>query len=134
MKMNLMILNGIYAIYKFKAVTALPSWIRSSDFYSITETRDELSVVAIQNDLVIKDVLINRDWRIIKIEGPLDFSLVGIIADISAVFKKQQIPIFAISTYDTDYVLVKQNYLNAGIQALIESGYIVSPENKKAPY
>jgi hypothetical protein len=132
--MNLMILDGIYAIYKYKVETPLPRWIRSSDLYSITKTRDELSVVAIQNDRMLKDVFINRDWRIIKIEGPLDFSLVGIIADISAVFKKRQIPIFTLSTYDTDYVLVKQNDLYAGIQALKESGYNVLQENKKAPY
>ena len=132
--MNLMILDGIYAIYKYKVETPLPRWIRSSDLYSITKTRDELSVVAIQNDRMLKDVFINRDWRIIKIEGPLDFSLVGIIADISAVFKKRQISIFTLSTYDTDYVLVKQNDLNAGIQALKESGYNVLQENKKAPY
>lgn len=134
MNMNLMILDGIYAIYKYKVETPLPRWIRSSDLYSITKTRDELSVVAIQNDRMLKDVFINRDWRIIKIEGPLDFSLVGIIADISAVFKKRQIPIFTLSTYDTDYVLVKQNDLYAGIQALKESGYNVLQENKKAPY
>ena len=107
--------------------------IYSSDFYSITKTRDELSVVAIQTDINSGDFVCNKDWRIIKIEGPLDFSLVGIIADISEVFKKLNIPIFTLSTYDTDYFLVKQVDLNTGIQELGKKGNTISVEIKKAP-
>ena len=125
--MNLSILNDKYSIYKFKSESALPAWIYSSEFYSITKTRDEVSVVAIQTDLTSEDIICkNNDWRMIKIEGPLDFSIVGIIADLSAIFKKKNISIFTLSTYDTDYILLKQKDLDTGIQMLIENGHNIS--------
>ena len=92
--MNLKILSDKYSIYKFKSESALPAWIYSSEFYSITKTRDEVSVVAIQTDLASEEIICySNDWRIIKIEGPLDFSIVGIIADFSAILKKKNISI-----------------------------------------
>ena len=107
----------------------MPEWIYSSEFYSVTKTKDEISVVTSQTDSNPVNCLSNRDWRIIKIEGPLDFSLVGIIADLSAILKKKDISIFTISTFDTDYILVKQKNLSDGIKTLIENGYIISDEN-----
>jgi len=130
--MHLILLNNKYSIYKFKNECVLPSWIYSSDFYSITRTRDEISVVASETDLVSDNIICNKDWRIIKVEGPLDFSLVGIIAELSSVFKKKNISIFTISTYDTDYILVKQKDINTGIQALTEHGHTISLEIIKA--
>ena len=125
--MNLKILSDKYSIYKFRSESALPAWIYSSEFYSITKTRDEVSVVAIQTDLTSEDIICkNNDWRMIKIEGPLDFSIVGIIADLSAIFKKKNISIFILSTYDTDYILLKQKDLDTGIQMLIENGHNIS--------
>jgi len=83
-------------------------------------------------DFQSDDCLCNKDWRIIKVEGPLDFSMVGVIADLSSIFKKKNILIFTISTYDTDYILVKQKDLTAGIQALTENGHMISVEKSKA--
>jgi hypothetical protein len=130
--MNFEVLECDYAIYRFGISSLLPDWIYSSGFYSITKTKDEISVVATQNDLISSDIVCNKDWRIIKIEGPLDFSLVGIIAEISAIFKKKNISIFTISTYDTDYFLIKQKDLDFGIKALIENDHKVSIQKTKA--
>ena len=130
--MNFEVLESNYAIYRFGNESSLPDWIYSSDFYSITKTKDEISVVAAQNDLIFIDIECNKDWRIIKIEGPLDFSLVGIIADISAIFKSVKISIFTLSTYNTDYFLIKQKDLDTGIQSLIENDHKVTIEKKKA--
>ena len=127
--MNLNILEETYSIYRFNIGSVLPEWIYSSEFYSVTKTKDEISVVTSQTDSNPANCLSNRDWRIIKIEGPLDFSLVGIIADLSAILKKKNISIFTISTFDTDYIFVKQKDLSDGIKALIENGYIISDEN-----
>jgi hypothetical protein len=124
--MNLIELKHKYSIYKFRNESALPDWIYSSAFYSITKTPDEVSVVALQVEPAPKDILCNRDWRILKIAGPLDFSLTGIIADISSTLKDINIPIFTISTYDTDYVLVKENDLGKAIKALKEDGHYIS--------
>ena len=124
--MNLSLLPGIYSIYKFKAGSSLPEWIYSSGFYSITKTKDEISVVAVQRSSVSEAVNCSKDWRILKIEGPLDLSLIGIIAGICAILKDKKIPVFIISTYNTDYIMIIQDDLNKGIEALKEKEYNVS--------
>jgi uncharacterized protein len=116
--MNLTVLEKIYSIYRFDVNSILPEWIYLSDFYSITRTTDELSVVAESIDQISENIPCSKDWRILKIDGPLDFSLVGIIAGISAILKDAKIPIFTISTYDTDYILLKQKDLETGVKAL----------------
>jgi hypothetical protein len=130
MALNLIVLGKKYSIYKFLNQTVLPSWIYASDFYSITGTKDELSVVAAQNDNITDNIKCNKNWRILKISGPLDFSLVGIIADITCILKEKNIPVFVLSTFDTDYVLIKQKNLNNGIEALRNKGYTVSKEKQ----
>jgi hypothetical protein len=117
-----------YSIIKFRIDSVLPDWIYSSDFYSITKTKEELSVIAIQTDFISEDILCSRDWRILKIAEPLDLSLIGIIAEVSEIFKEKKISIFTISTYDTDYILVKQKDLSIGIKALREKRHIISIE------
>lgn len=126
MSLNISVLFDLYSIYRFPAESVLPDWIYTSKFYSITRTEDEISVVANQVDRVIPDLICNRDWRILKIEGQLDFSLVGIIADLSTILKSKKIPVFVISTYDTDYFLIKHADLNKGIEALEEEGHKIS--------
>ncbi len=124
--MNLLVLNKTYAIYKFDSKSDLPGWIFSSDFYSVTKTADELSVVTVQNDSSPDSISCNKDWRIIKVIGPLDFTLVGLITEISAILSKERIPIFTISTYDTDYFLVKQTDLDGAVSALQRNKYSIS--------
>lgn len=125
MTLNLIVFEKTYSICRFENGSVLPEWVYLSDFYSITKTKDEISVVTLQPDFIPEDIIINSDWRVIKIEGPLDFSLVGIIADLSAILKKKKISIFTVSTYDTDYVLVKQKDLDSGVAALREEGHNV---------
>jgi hypothetical protein len=129
MILNFMVLAKKYSIYRFRKDSKLPDWIYKSDFYSITQTKDELSVIAAQSEAITEDVIINKDWRIFKIAAPLDFSLIGIIADVSGIFQEEKISIFTISTYDTDYILVKQKDLSKGIKALRKKGHIISLEN-----
>jgi uncharacterized protein len=130
--MNLEILENKYSVYKFNVGSVLPDWIFTSDFYSITKTSDEISVVALQTANTGKNILRNDGWRIIKVIGPLDFSLVGIIADLSSILKNKNISIFTVSTYDTDYILVKQNDLEISIQAFEEKGHTVSVQKTEA--
>jgi hypothetical protein len=121
--MDLEILDDLYCIYKFRIGSKLPGWIYSSDFYSITATGDELSVVAARNDKVNDDVTRSCDWRIMKLSGPLDLSMIGVIADISDILKMRKISIFVISTYNTDYVLVRQKDLDEAVDVLKLKGY-----------
>ena len=126
MNLNFFLLEKRYSIYKIKNGSDLPDWIYSSDFYSITKTEDELSVVALQTDFVNEGILCNRDWRILKIAGTLDFSMTGIIAGITDILKDKKITVFVISTYNTDYILVKQSKLDNAINALKEKGHTIS--------
>lgn len=130
MKLNLIILNETYAICRFKADSDFPDWISDSEFYSLTKTKDELSLVCQQNDSLSQAIEINKDWRIIKVSGPLDFSLTGIIAEISGILAENKIPVFTISTYQTDYFLVKGQDINKAIDSLKYSGYDIISEIK----
>ena len=123
MNLNFKVLPGKFAVYKFQKETPLTSWIYSSDFYSLTKTRDELSVIAVQNDDLPSDVSSSKNWRIIKIEGPLDFSLIGIIAGITEILKENGISLLTVSTYSTDYILVKQKDLYSALEALKQHGH-----------
>jgi hypothetical protein len=120
---DLSVLKNIYSIYKFSVRTELPGWIYDSDLFSITGTPDELSVVAKQSDNIPGYIVCNRNWRILKIEGPLDLSVTGIIAELSSILNEKKIPIFVVSTYDTDYLMVKQDNLDKAIEALIEKNH-----------
>jgi hypothetical protein len=126
MYLNLILLEKRYSIYKFESGSDLPDWIYSSDFYSITSTTDELSVVAPQTESNSEGIICSRDWRILKIAGPLDLSFTGIIADITDILKAYEISVFVISTYDTDYILVKQAKLDNAVNVLTEKGYTIS--------
>jgi hypothetical protein len=120
------ILARKYAICKFKSNAILPDWIYSSEFYSITRTTEELTVILIQTDEISQDIVCSKDWRILKVAEQLDLSLIGIIADISGILKEKKIPIFTISTYDTDYFLIREKDLNTGIKALKDKGHKIS--------
>jgi uncharacterized protein len=129
MKLNLIILKDTYAIYRFNSDSDIPEWTKNSDFYSVTRTPEEISIVSKQNDSVTNESTINKDWRILKIQGPLDFSLVGIMAEISGLLKKDKISIFTISTYDTDYILVKSHALEKAVKSLKSNKHLVTFEN-----
>lgn len=123
MKLKLIILNGSYTLSRFANVSDVPDIIKDSDFYSITKTKDEVSVVSKQVDRIDNAEKINTGWKIIKVSGPLDFSLTGIIAGISGILNENKIPILTISTYDTDYFMVKSGDLKKTVQSLKSAGH-----------
>jgi len=129
MELNLLILKDKYAVCRFNNDVDIPEWIRDSDFYSVTRTQEELSIVCKQSDSITGESAIDTDWRIIKIQGPLDFSLIGIIAEVSGILKSNGISIFTISTYDTDYILVKSQDLGKTVDSLKLNRYIITFEN-----
>ncbi len=129
MTYTLFVLIKKYSILKFHTEAVLPDWIYSSDFYSVTKTEEEISVVTAQTDNISDKIVSSKYWRILKIEGQLDFSLTGVIADIAAILKKNKISIFTISTYNTDYILVKENDLEISVKALRENNYDIRQGN-----
>ena len=97
----------------------------SSDFYFIGKTDEELSLVC-RTECVPAETIEREDgWKGFRIQGVLDFSLVGILAPIADILAKNKIGIFAVSTFNTDYVLVKQENFERAMQVLAASGYSV---------
>jgi hypothetical protein len=101
------VLKGTYAVCRLNPEIKIPSWILERPFFAITKTTSELSLVCDQADLP-DQIEAERDWSIIKVLGPLDFNKTGIIATLSKALAEARIPIFVISTYETDYLLVKE--------------------------
>ena len=121
-KLTLKLLKEKYGVCRLEAKADIPAWVLKGDFYSITKTEDELSIVCLEENLQ-GELKCERDWRILKIEGPLDFSLVGILSKISTLMADNKISIFAISTYDTDYILIKEKDIENAIDILNKDIY-----------
>lgn len=94
-------------------------------FYFIGKTDEELSLVCRTEDTPANTTERDDGWRGFRIEGVLDFSLIGILSKISTILAENQIGIFAVSTYNTDYILVKTENFDRAIGALIVAGYEV---------
>ena len=116
----------VYAVVRLEPDLSLPSWARLSDIFSITRTRDELSVVCVES--VIPTGLsaqFERGWRLLKLEGPFAFTLTGILSSVLNPLATVGVSIFAFSTFDTDYVMVPGAKLQTAIAALTEAGHSV---------
>jgi hypothetical protein len=117
--MNVTVLPERLAVCRLKASARVPSWALElhEEFTSITRTADELSIVC-PDEAVPPDVEVEGGWRALKVPGPIPFAQVGVLAGLAAPLAAAGISIFALSTYDTDYVLVKEDDLERALAAL----------------
>ena len=120
--LTMKLMKGLYGVCRLNRDEAIPEWVFQGSFYSVTKTLNELSVVCSQ-DNIPDEIKCEKDWRILRVEGPLDFSLIGILSSISTTLANKGISIFAISTYDTDYILVKDKKVDMAIDALSAEKY-----------
>ena len=120
--MKLQIIPGSYSILQLPACAPIPDWVYASSFCSITKTSDELSIVCegANNSFQGKT---EDNWALIKIAGPLDFSLTGILSSLANPLAQNGISLFAISTFDTDYILVKKESLGKSVEILGKSNF-----------
>jgi len=116
------LLEKTFAICRLPANAPLPEWCIRDGFFSITHTADELSIVCPQEN-VPADVPAEREWKCLKLEGPIPFSETGVLTSFVQPLSDRAIPVFAISTYDTDYVLVKNGWERMALDALLKAGY-----------
>ena len=116
------ILDGSFTIHRLKPGASLPKGLTSSPFYSISGSEDELSVVA-PDAVWMESEKAEPGWTCLKINGPLDFEEIGILAGVSTTLAKAGISIFAVSTFDTDYILVKHEQLKLAKDALGDAGH-----------
>lgn len=119
MGLTLSLLPGRFTVCRLGPDAALPAKLLQAHpgFLSITRTTDELSVVCPQ-ELAPVGANVQPGWRAFKVEGPLDFSLTGIMATLATPLATAKISLFAVATFDTDYLLVQEHDLEAAIAAL----------------
>jgi hypothetical protein len=125
--MRLLLLPGLFAVCRLDPKASLPAWAitGSSSLVSIIRTANELSIVCAQEDAP-DDVRQERDWRCLMVEGPLDFSLTGVLSALLAPLADAGVSIFALSTFDTDYLLVRAAQLGLAVEALSAAGHLVA--------
>ena len=118
------VLEGEYSVCRLGAHDAIPAWAQSGDFFSITCTPQEVSIVC-ETRNVPADVRAEHGWACLKIEGPIPFELTGVLSACLDPLAAAQIGIFAVSTFDTDYVLVKATSLERAKEVLRAAGHEV---------
>ena len=126
--MKLKILDSAFSIVKIPPTETVPSWAIKCDVFSITRTNEELSIVCPSDCLPINEELreVENDWKCIKVEGVLDFGLTGILASLANPLAENKISIFAVSTFNTDYLLVKSHSIEKARLVLENSGHSFS--------
>lgn len=126
LSLSLKVLPGRYAICRFPpSYTDIPL-PKQASFFSLTLTEDELSLV-IDETLIQEGWTVERGWAALQVVGPLDFNLTGILASLAIPLAKAEIGIFAVSSYDTDTILLRQTDLARAINVLTNTGFHFSP-------
>ena len=123
--MKLVVLEDELAVARLDASESIPAWGLGGSFSSITRTPEEVSIVCAAA-AVPAGIRAERGWRSLRVAGRLDFSLAGVLASIAGPLAAADVSIFAVSTYDTDYVLVRQQSLPTAIASLRTAGHEVT--------
>lgn len=124
---SLVLLENVFAVSKLPPDSEIPSWVDGEILTAIIRTKNELSIVC-DESYVPKVVLSERGWKALEVVGPLEFSIVGLMADITTSLSEVGVSVFVLSTYDTDYILLKQDQLDKAIHALKQAGYSIREE------
>ncbi len=121
---TLCLLDPAFAIYRLDPRADLPPWLPRGQLTSVTRTTSELSIVCPQQ-AVAEGVRCEPGWRALEVQGPLEFSLVGVVASLTQPLAEAGVSVFVLSTFDTDYVLVREADLPKAVAALRASGHRV---------
>lgn len=124
--LSLVVLPEQFAVCRLSAGSPFPEGLSRLPFWSLTQTRDELSLVLPESHIP-PGCVVEAGWRAIKVHGPLDFEATGILASLCVPLAQAAISIFSVSTFDTDYLLVRSGDLSKAIRTLSESGFTFTP-------
>jgi hypothetical protein len=122
--LHLLSLPGDYAIAQLPASAAIPEWATRGALFSITRTTDELSIVCRDQDVPL-DLKVDRGWRCLRVVGKLEFTMVGVLASVCNPLAEIGVAVFVLSTFDTDFLLVKNNDIDRAAAALERAGHRV---------
>ncbi len=128
--LTLSLLPGEFAVCRLDARAAIPAWAVGHALFAIVRTSEETSVVC-PSSAVPEGVVAERGWRCLKVHGPLVFEQVGVLASLAVPLARAGVSIFAISTYDTDYLLIKGHDLPTALAALRQAGHRVDESVQK---
>jgi len=122
--LELTLLRERFAVCRLAPDVATPSWAAGDNFYSITRTAEELSVV-VEESRVPAGVRSQPGWRVLQVRGPFAFSEIGVLASLTGPLAMKKVSLFAISTFDTDYLFVFEEQLADAIAALEQAGHTI---------
>jgi len=124
-RLKLSLLPDVLAVCRLEQGQGIPIWATEGDFSSVSRIREELSVICASSS-VPENVRASRGWRAIKIVGPLDLDLVGILVSVAVPLAHAGIGILPVGTFDTDYILVRDRQLGEALKALRATGFNIS--------
>lgn len=127
-RLTIIVHPEMYAICRLEPDAPVPAWAAAGRFLSITRTASELSIVC-EGSAVAEGVRREHHHRLLQVEGVLSFSLSGILFSLARPLAEEGIPIFVVSTYDTDYLLVAVQDLERAGQALERAGHTLLRRN-----
>lgn len=122
--LHLTLLPGAFVVCRLGPNEGIPVAIAEARPASITRTSDELSIVCAE-DLAPEGAVCERGWRCLGVQGPLPFSTTGVLASLAVPLADAGVSIFAISTFDTDYLLVQDAQMERAIGALQAAGHVI---------
>ncbi len=122
MKLKFELIDNLFTVHKFPAGHDIPKHIYEQQFYFIGKTDNELSVVC-NSALVLNSETSEPGWACLRIAGKMDFSLLGVLAEVTAIIAEAEISIFVLSTFDTDYILLPADKLAPAREMLLASGH-----------
>ncbi len=122
--LELTLLRERFAVCRLAPDARTPSWAPGDNFYSITRSAEELSVVA-EESCVPAGVTSQPGWRVLQVRGPFAFSEIGVLASLTQPLATKEISLFVISTFDTDYLFVLEKQLANAIAALEQAGHTI---------
>jgi len=126
LELQLELLPGLFSVVQLAADSELPPWAADQNFCSVTRTTEELSLVVPERS-VPKGGRVEEVWNCLRVRGQLDFKLTGVLSALSAPLAREGIPVFVISTFNTDYLFVKSEALGDSLRILKDSGFSIAP-------
>jgi uncharacterized protein len=125
--LNLSLLEGRFAVLQLEPDSSIPAWALEGEFFTVSKTSEELSIVCLDSNVPTNlNARLERGWACLKLQGPFEFSLTGILLSVLEPLAQVNVGIFALSTFNTDYVLVKTENLEQAILALEGAGHRVT--------
>jgi uncharacterized protein len=120
--LRLSVLEHSLAVCRLEPDSKIPAWATADPFFCVTRTTDELSVVCPEERVPV-GITCECGWRALEVEGPLEFGMTGVLASVAVPLAESGVGILAIATYETDYVLVKEEQLDLAAAALRARGH-----------